>query len=326
MDSRELVILLADGRVYTLDALAHLMGRTLPQIQACIASLPALGINVLQDEDRVQLAAPVELLDANLIGRHLDSAVRQQFRHIHCEWVIDSTNQMALRGIAQERCHGHVYLAEKQTSGRGRRGRQWVSPFASQIAMSVVWQVPPNTPDISAISLLVGVAVCRALQGRGVEDVGLKWPNDVLAKGKKLGGILLEMQGDPQQQCHIVMGIGLNVALQDGSSKGIDQPWIDLLSLQPNRTISRNELVASVLQALYDVLVLFEKQGFAALKPAWEAFDVYRGAEVVIQRGEEYIFGTAAGVDDSGALCLETTKGRQIFYGGEVSLRPKGTL
>ncbi|MEY3017768.1 MAG: hypothetical protein RL336_903 [Pseudomonadota bacterium] len=326
MDSRELVTLLADGRVYTLVELAQQMDRTLPQLEACLASLPALGVKVLQAEGKVQLARPIELLDASLIGRFLSPTARQYLRQIHCEWVIDSTNQMALRGIAQERYHGHVYLSEMQTAGRGRRGRQWVSPFAGQVAMSIVWQLPPNTPDISALSLVVGVAVCHALQGLGIQGVGLKWPNDLLAQGKKLGGILLEMQGDPQQQCHIVMGIGLNVALQDTPLHSIDQPWIDLLSLQPNRAMSRNEVVASVLQSLFDWLVRFEEQGFAAIRPAWQALDVYAGAEVMVQRGEEYIFGTAAGVDDSGALCLDTSSGRQTFYGGEVSLRPKGTL
>ena len=326
MDSRALVTLLADGRAYTISELAQQMDKSLHQVEACLASLPALGLNVLVEADRVQLARPIELLDANRIRRFLSPSARQHLRQIHCEWVIDSTNQMALRGIAQEREHGHVYLSEMQTAGRGRRGRQWVSPFAGQTAMSVVWQLPPNTADISALSLVVGVAVCHALQGLGIAGVGLKWPNDVLAQGKKLGGILLEMQGDPQQQCHIVMGIGLNVALQDTSGHSIDQPWIDLHSLQPNKAISRNEVVASVLQALFDLLVVFEAQGFAAIKPAWQALDVYAGAEVMVQRGEEYIFGTTAGVDDSGALCLDTATGRQTFYGGEVSLRPKGTL
>ncbi len=266
-----------------------------------------------------------DLLDTQSIVEFLSASTRQQLHDIHYFNVIDSTNVAAMQGIHQGRRHGHVYLAEQQTAGRGRRGREWISPFASNIYMSMVWQFNGRS-DISALSLAVGVAVCRALQCLGITGVGLKWPNDILANGKKLGGVLLEMQGDPSHECHVVIGIGLNVLMADNHAALITQPWVDLTSLCDGARPSRNQLVAALLDALVTVLGEYKQGGFAVLKNAWLALDVYAGEEVMVQLGDDYIFGTASGVDDNGALRLHTSMGMQVFHGGEVSLRPKGAL
>lgn len=276
--------------------------------------------------DTTSTSPPVaDLLDTKRIIETLSDSTRQQLHDIHYYQVIDSTNVAAMQGIEQGRRHGHVYLAEQQTAGRGRRGREWVSPFASNIYMSMVWQFNGRS-DISALSLAVGVAVCRALQSLNIAGVGLKWPNDILAKGKKLGGVLLEMQGDPSRECQVVIGIGLNVLMADNHAALITQPWVDVETLCDGARPSRNQLVVAMLDALVSVLGEYKQGGFVVLKDAWQALDVYAGAEVMVQLGEDYIFGTASGVDDSGALRLQTATGIQLFHGGEVSLRPKGAL
>lgn len=276
--------------------------------------------------DTTSTTPPVaDLLDTKLIIETLGDSTRQQLHDIHHYQVIDSTNVAAMQGIEQGRRHGHVYLAEQQTAGRGRRGREWISPFASNIYMSMVWQFNGRS-DISALSLAVGVAVCRALQSLNIAGVGLKWPNDILANGKKLGGVLLEMQGDPSRECQVVIGIGLNVLMADNHAALITQPWVDVETLCDGARPSRNQLVVAMLEALVAVLGEYKQGGFAALKDAWQALDVYAGAEVMVQLGDDYIFGKASGVDDSGALRLQTATGIQFFHGGEVSLRPKGAL
>lgn len=275
---------------------------------------------------QIPFASSPDLLDAEAIINALHPASRQQLHDIHCQAIVDSTNVWAAKAIEQGQRHGHVYLAEQQTAGRGRRGRTWVSPFARNIYLSLIWQFQRGERDLSALSLAVGVAVCRALQRLGLAEVGLKWPNDILAQGKKLGGILLELQGDPNRECQVIIGIGLNVAMDEEAASDISQPWIDARRLAHNEMPSRNVIVAALLDALVEALGQFKRSGFAALKEEWQALDVYAGAQVMIQLGEELIFGVARGVDDGGALQLETANGLQLFHGGEVSLRPAGVL
>ncbi|HSG62520.1 MAG TPA: biotin--[acetyl-CoA-carboxylase] ligase [Pseudomonadales bacterium] len=268
----------------------------------------------------------LDLLDVTTIIEALKPASKQQLHDIHCLDVVDSTNVWAMQGIALGRRHGHVYLAEQQTAGRGRRGRQWISPFARNIYLSLIWQFHGSERDLSPLSLAVGVAVCRALQQVGISDVGLKWPNDILAHGKKLGGILLELQGDPSRECQVIIGVGLNVSMADEDAADIAQPWIDAQRLLGTERPNRNLIVTALLDAMVEILEQFTRGGFAALRQDWQALDVFADAQVMIHLGDDVIFGVARGVDDNGALQLDTATGRQLFHGGEVSLRPAGAL
>lgn len=145
--------------------------------------------------------------------------------------TIDSTNAEAMRQLEAGAGAGLVCTAEQQSAGRGRRGRTWVSPFARNLYLSVAWRYHQGAAALEGLSLAVGVAVARALAANGLPAVQLKWPNDVIFRGAKLGGVLLEMTGDAAGVCQIVVGVGLNVAMPDSAAVAIDQAWTDIKSI-----------------------------------------------------------------------------------------------
>ncbi len=233
-----------------------------------------------------------------------------------------STNAEAMQRAEQGGAAGLVCTAEQQTAGRGRRGRQWVSPFASNLYLSLVWEFNQGAAALEGMSLAVGVAVARALATCGIPPVQLKWPNDVLFEGSKLGGILLEMTGDAAGACQVVVGVGLNVSMPQASAAAIDQAWTDIETIAGGEHPGRNALLAAILNELLPLVAGFERQGFAHWRQDWQALDAYCGASVVLNTGGAQVAGVARGVDERGALQLETTTGVQSVYGGEISMRP----
>lgn len=234
---------------------------------------------------------------------------------------IDSTNRLAAELAGERPARGLVVLAELQSAGRGRRGRQWVSPFGKNIYCSIVWVFDSGIAALEGLSLAVGVGVVRALRKSGIHGTGLKWPNDVLHEGRKLAGILLEMAGDVSGQCQVVIGIGINVVgMSSADAEGIGQPWTDANSVA-GRCVSRNTLAAHLIAELLVLLRGFESRGFSQFYDEWAELDCTNGNRVTMHIGEQQIHGTAAGVDASGAFRMETDVGVQLFHGGEVSLR-----
>jgi BirA family biotin operon repressor/biotin-[acetyl-CoA-carboxylase] ligase len=235
--------------------------------------------------------------------------------------VVDSTNRYAREQAANHASSGLVVLAEKQTAGRGRRGKVWVSPLASNIYMSVVWDFSGAGDTLKGLSLAIGVAVRRALLKLGVADIKLKWPNDIFVNGKKLGGILLEMIGDPSAECSVIVGIGINVLMSESSAEEIDQDWIDLQRAS-SVTISRNELVACLITETFEVLGNFQRTGFSVYRAEWQAADLLKNQSGTISKDRESVSGIVLGVDNSGSLRMQLSNGEeQRFIGGELSLR-----
>jgi BirA family biotin operon repressor/biotin-[acetyl-CoA-carboxylase] ligase len=214
-----------------------------------------------------------------------------------------------------------VCCAEQQTAGRGRRGRQWVSPFASNLYLSLLWQFEEGAAALEGLSLAVGVAVARALEAAGLPAVQLKWPNDILHDDAKLGGVLLEMLGDAAGACQVVIGVGLNVKMPPEAARDIDQQWTDIESLSGGEHPGRNALLAAMLNELLPLAARFAAQGFPPWRAQWQSLDAYDGRSVVLQAGSKKLAGVARGVDERGALLLETDQGRQAVYGGEITLR-----
>jgi len=165
------------------------------------------------------------------------------------------------------------------------------------------------------------VAVARALRACAVPDVQLKWPNDVLHGGAKLGGILLEMSGDAAGSCRVVIGVGLNVAMPQSAARAIDQAWTDIASITGGEHPGRSLLLAALLNELLPLAADFEQQGFSHWRDEWQALDAFAGTPVVLTTGTGQLGGIARGVDERGALQLETATGVQSVYGGEISLR-----
>jgi BirA family biotin operon repressor/biotin-[acetyl-CoA-carboxylase] ligase len=266
-----------------------------------------------------RLAWPLEPLAADSIRERLDAATRARLAALDVHWRIDSTNTELQRRAATaagiEAC-----LAETQTAGRGRRGRQWQSPLGGNLYFSLLRRFDAGMAQLSGLSLVVGVAVVDALADCGVVAAGLKWPNDLLANGQKLAGILVELGGEFLGPCHAVIGIGINLRLPAAARRRIDQPAIDLASLC-REVPSRNALAARLITRLIDALDHFEAQGFAAFGKAYARHDLLRGRNVrVIAAGATHE-GIGAGVDTRGALIVHHGKTATHYDSAEVSVR-----
>jgi BirA family biotin operon repressor/biotin-[acetyl-CoA-carboxylase] ligase len=216
-----------------------------------------------------------------------------------------------------------VLVADRQTAGRGSRGRTWIASPDASLTFSVLWTFPGGLARLSGLSLAVGVAVVRALARCGASGVVLKWPNDVLYDDAKLGGILVEL-GDDGEAAYAVAGIGLN--LRAPKNAGIDATALPLTALDKIAAAppDRHVLLAALLVELARVFDRFAADGFAGLRDAWDACHAWRGRAVRLLRdGHVEKEGLCVGADTDGALLLRTADGVERCLSGDVSLRPR---
>lgn len=318
---QQMIVLLADGQFHSGEELGRLLGVSRAAVWKHLQKLESLGIKLLSIKGRGYcIDGGLDLLDLDKIESQLQTSLPIKwnlFSHI------DSTNSYLLR---HENPDFNVCVAESQSAGRGRRGRFWVSPFAQNIYCSIGWGFEGGVAALEGLSLVVGLVIVRILQRHGVAGLKLKWPNDVLHQDRKLAGVLIEMTGDPTGYCQVVIGIGINVAMSDESALTIAQPWTDLRTIveQQNLSdISRNRLVAMLVDELVQVLGGYEQAGFVAYCAEWQSFNAYAGQMVELINGNNICSGLCVGVNSMGALVLETVNGRETFHGGEISLRRK---
>lgn len=321
--SHQLLGLLADGRFHSGEDLARTLSVSRTAVWKTLGRLREQGLDIQAVSGRgYRLVQPVQLLDAERIRARLDADVRQQVPGIEVHLQLPSTNARLMTAGPENAPSGHVCLAEKQTAGRGRRGRVWQSPFGGNIYMSFVRDFDEGVSRISGAALVVALGVARALEATGVTGVGLKWPNDILCGGHKLAGILLEVSSESGGACRIVAGLGLNVHLPAHWREDILQPVTDLGSLLAEIP-DRDALVASLINHIYRGLDEFAGQGLESLLPEWRQRDIYHGRPVSLVMAGRSVRGTARGINEYGELILEQEGGiRRSFSGGELSLRP----
>ncbi|MGI1677147.1 MAG: bifunctional biotin--[acetyl-CoA-carboxylase] ligase/biotin operon repressor BirA [Cellvibrionaceae bacterium] len=320
MSVERVIELLADGEIQSGEELGKLLGVSRTAVWKQLKKIEDFGLEVEAVKGKgYQLLGGIELLSKEKILGNLSDETKNLVRELDILGSVDSTNTLVLDKAKLSSAHGHFCLAEHQTAGRGRHGRQWVSPYGRNIYFSCGWAFSGGAAVLEGLSLAVGVAIVKALSSCGVEGVQLKWPNDVLWQGKKLAGVLLEMTGDASGECQVVIGVGLNVSMVDSEAKTIEQQWVSLASIQPD--ISRNKLIAGLIRELASVLNGYQQKGFSALRSDWESLDSFRDKEVEIRVGDQVTLGVVKGVSDSGALRLQTESGEQLIYGGEASLR-----
>ncbi len=316
-----LIRILADGRVHSGQALGERLGISRAAVWKQLQKLEAAGMAIESVKGRgYRLPGGLDLLDRESLTSKLDPATRTGIADIHLHREIPSTNScLSALGASG---HGVVCLAERQTGGRGRRGRQWVSPFARNIYLSLGWTFGGGAAGLEGLSLAVGVAVKRALAGaKNAGGVRLKWPNDLVFEGRKLGGILVEMQGDPAGDCYVVLGVGLNLGMPADGARSVDQPWADLSEVG---SFARNELAAALLNELLPMLHRFPEQGFAALRDEWQASDLCLDRPVQLTTPDAALQGIARGVAPNGAIRIEMDGEIRNYSGGEISLRLSG--
>lgn len=312
---RTLLTLLQDGKFHSGQALGAALGVSRSAVWKQLQHLQSdLGLPIHGVRGRgYRLESGLSVLNAEAM--RAGGVVWPIFLHEQ----VDSTNAEALRLLDADVRAPFLVLAEQQSQGRGRRGRQWVSPYGQNVYFSLAWRIDGGARHLEGLSLVVGLAVLRALQGMGLDDSGLKWPNDILAGGRKIGGILLELVGDPADICHVVMGVGINVNMRM-DNLDIDQSWTSL-SKELGGVIDRNDLVAALSVQLQLMLLRHRQEGFAGLRAEWESVHLWQGRSVSLSTAQGEVVGGVLGVDDSGALRLVVDGAEQLFSGGEISLR-----
>jgi len=245
---------------------------------------------------------------------------------VHLEIVdqLDSTSSELLRRAPRRDIHGAVLAAEWQTAGRGRRGRAWTAVAGGSLTFSLGWRYEQGAGFLAGLSLATGVGVIHALEKEGLAGVNLKWPNDLIHRHLKVGGILVEVNGDALGPSTVVVGVGLNVRLPRELRRDIAQPVTDLTSVAGRGApvIDRNRLLARLVTELSGTLAQYAKEGFAPFAAEWQHRHAYQGKPVklVLPDGGA-VTGKVAGVDASGALVLADGPRRARFLPGEISLR-----
>jgi BirA family transcriptional regulator, biotin operon repressor / biotin---[acetyl-CoA-carboxylase] ligase len=316
--------LLADGRPHGRAELQRELSLSRAALETEIERLRAQGVAVSALARRgYRLPAPVELLDARRMRAALTPGSECRLRNLEVLFEVDSTNTRLGLQPPPPQGRADVCTSELQHAGRGRRGRRWIAPFGSGVALSLGWAFREAARANPSLSLATGVAICRALERSGAGGVALKWPNDVWFDDRKLGGVLLELKADARGPAHAVIGVGLNVSLSAAARREIEQIGVRVAAvaeLSPQAP-SRNHVAGVLLDELLSMLGQFEQEGFAPFRDAWLALDALRGRPARVIVGGETILGTACGVDADGALLLESGGRVQRFVSGEVSLR-----
>ncbi|EIC23975.1 bifunctional biotin--[acetyl-CoA-carboxylase] ligase/biotin operon repressor BirA [Thiorhodovibrio frisius] len=330
----QLIRLLADGKRHSGAALAAQLGISRAAVwKAVQRARERLDIEILAEQGQgYQLKAPLELLDAQEIESRLPPAAKERIGPIQCFAQIDSTNTWLLEQSTQGATSGTCVLAERQTAGRGRRGRAWCSPFGANLYLSILWYFDAGPATLGALSLAAGAAVAQALESLGITGIQLKWPNDIHWQQRKLGGLLIEIAGETQGPSRAVIGLGLNLQMPETAAKTIDQPWVDLREICQNpipqdqipqqHSATRNTIAACCIDQLSAMLASFPEQGPAPFLSAWRRFDAYRDQRASLHWSQHCLQGTYRGIDDQGALLLQIGQETRHFAAGELSLRP----
>jgi BirA family transcriptional regulator, biotin operon repressor / biotin---[acetyl-CoA-carboxylase] ligase len=272
-----------------------------------------------------RLALPASPLDAAGVIALLPPATRVLLRQGECAGSTASTNTALLERGAPPPGHFDFLTAEYQSAGRGRRGRSWLAPPGGAICLSWSWCFEGMAAQLGALSLAIGVACLRALRTQGITGVQLKWPNDLVTAQGKLGGILIEMRSESAGPVQVVVGLGLNMALDASLRARIDASGnhpVDLATLAPAGMLPpRNALVAAVLHQGITVMQQFAQGGFLPFCDEYSCADALRDQPVNIQGGAGVSTGIARGVDTDGALRIEHAGTIHRIIGGEVSVR-----
>lgn len=322
-----ILAVLADGKFHSGEALAQRFGVTRATVYNAIQSAETLGIQVFSVRGRgYRLPRPVTLLDADAVR----AACGEYAPWVHLQVLaqVDSTNRYLMQESARGVAHATCVAAQLQTAGRGRRGRSWLSQLGGSLTFSLLWRFQCGAAGLSGLSLVVGLALVRTLHGLGLHDVQLKWPNDLLVTRDgqwcKLGGILIELQGDMEGPSAAVIGVGLNLDIDPALQQKIDQAVMGLNQLS-GHALDPNQLLGRCLSQLVQHLTLFAEQGFSHFQADWTQQHAFHQQSVHLhQANGQVLAGKVVGVAEEGSLLVETASGLQRFNAGEISVRSAG--
>lgn len=309
----KLVSILANGEFHSGEQLGEQLGMSRAAINKHIQTLKEWGIDVFTVTGKgYSLSSSMQLLDEDEINAQLENG------RLAVIPVIDSTNQYLLDRMDRLQS-GDACVAEYQQAGRGRRGRQWVSPFGVNLYLSMYWRLEQGPAAAMGLSLVIGIVLAEALQELGAANVRVKWPNDIYLEDRKLAGILVELTGKTGDAAQIVIGAGINLGMRAPAAEAINQGWINLQ--EAGVTVNRNALSARIVNKLRSALAQFEQDGLTPFVGRWARLDNFIDRPVKLLIGDREIFGIARGIDQQGGLILEQDGVKKSWVGGEISLR-----
>lgn len=323
--------LLSDGYFHSGESIAKELDITRAAIWKHTKALQKMGLDIFCVRGKgYRLANPLELLDQDKI----EARIKEQDHDIHVSTLIKtvstSTRTKRFLNSKEPPPLPFAIAAEWQSEGRGRMGRPWVSPFGRSLSFSYSEEIDLPAAQLSGLSLLVGIVIAKALTKYGAEDIGLKWPNDIICrggefKGNKLGGILIEISGEAEGPSLVTVGVGINLNVPEKEMQKVDQPWVNLVDLLPGDhvtlPISRNDLLADILVEIKNHITKFTETGLSQYLEEWKQYDDLYGEKVYVIHPRQNYHGVANGISKNGGLCLLTQNGILEINSGEVKVR-----
>lgn len=299
------------------EVVAQRLGCSRATVNNAIREAAASGVTIHAVHGRgYRLARPLSWLDPET----LTAAFSGQGVTLRCFDHLASTNTHLLQWAQSGAPHRALVVAEAQSEGRGRRGRTWHARLGGGLQFSLLWRSNRPVAELSGLSLAVGASLADSLRRMGLVRAMVKWPNDILVDEAKLASVLIELSGDMLGPSAAVIGVGINVMGGEDLAGQIGQAVTDVQ--RHVGVIDRNELLLALVSGLDAGLHRFERDGFAGFRVEWQGFHAHQDRVVRIQVGEgEPVLGRAIGVDENGALLLDTGAGVRRFHAGEVSLR-----
>jgi BirA family biotin operon repressor/biotin-[acetyl-CoA-carboxylase] ligase len=301
------------------EELARRLGCSRAAVWKHIASLRRAGYRIEPSHARgyTLLGSPDRLGPAELVPR-----LTGRWRDVVWRAELDSTQRLARERARAGAPEGTIVIAEAQTAGRGRLGRSWHSPPGTNLYCTVLVRPPRPPAVVPQLALVAGVAVADAVRETIARAPSIKWPNDVLVDGRKVAGILTEMEGEAERVTFVLIGIGVNVNLKAAAFPEELAQTATSLRVASGAAVDRMAFAARLLAALEARYGQFLAGGFAAIRPAFEATAFLTGREVRVSGADAALRGRVSGVDDDGALLLVTdTGGTTRVLAGEVTLR-----
>ena len=316
--------LLSDGNFHSGTTLAENLNVSRTSVSTALRGLEDKGLVIYKVRGRGYcLPDPVQWLEKNKILKYLDT---KEDLHLEILDIAESTNTVLLQRAAMEEHSGKinavsVVATEFQTKGRGRRGQLWHSGLGDSLIFSLLWNFQKGAGLLSGLSLAIGIAIIRSLKLSGIEDVALKWPNDIMSHHQKIAGILVELRGDSLGPTSAVIGIGINLKLSDKIKLSIDQKATDLFTVS-GKNQDRNILMARLISELITVLKKFTRYGFKPFMEEWVQYHELENEPVTLYLPDGSIKkGVIQGVTNNGSLTLKTLSGIRYFNGGNIQLR-----
>jgi len=320
---KRLLQCLEPGRFRTGTEMGGIVGLSRAAVHKHIQALAEHGLPVHSVPGRgYRLEAGAGVLNASRIREQLSASTGALLASLEILDEVDSTSAYLARRFDAAPLAGRVCLAERQTRGRGRRGRSWTACPYRDLILSIGVEYPGWPPDLPALGLATALMVIRALESQGARELRVKWPNDIVHGDAKLCGILLDVTGEAHGGCRLIVGIGINLSTDGTRREALEQAWTDVASIA-GAAPDRNRVAAACLDELLPGFRSFPTRGFAACRDEWEARDALAGREIRVHfAGGGGVTGRAAGVDDAGRLRVRGADGRcRCFHQGDVSIR-----